>query len=81
MRRSCKVMSDIYKNMAVTGKQYVRGLLLMALAFFTFLMIRLTLPYTAMRNGVSFLHSKQRVYHLGYWRISFYTHVFTSCLC
>src|SRR5882724_2925884 len=52
----------------------------MALAFFTFLMIRLTLPYTAMRNGVSFLHSKQRVYHLGYWRISFYTHVFTSCL-
>jgi hypothetical protein len=52
----------------------------MALAFFSFLMIRLTLPYTAMRNDVAFLRSKQHIYHIRYWRISFYTHVFTSCV-
>lgn len=51
-----------------------------ALAFFSFLMIRLSLPYTAMREDVSFLRSKQAVYYLDYWRISFYVHVFTSTL-
>lgn len=56
----------------------VRGILLLGLAFFSFLMIRLTLPYTALRDDVNFLQSKQGVYYLTYWRISFYTHVFTS---
>jgi hypothetical protein len=59
---------------------FYRILLLSALAFFSFLMIRLTLPYMAMRSNVNFLLTKQRIYHLRYWRISFYTHVFTSCL-
>ncbi|PWT70969.1 MAG: hypothetical protein C5B59_18975 [Bacteroidetes bacterium] len=56
-----------------------RLLLLLALALFSFLMIRLTLPYSAMRHNVNFLMTKQRIYHLRLWRISFYTHVFTSC--
>jgi hypothetical protein len=33
-----------------------------------------------MRSNVDFLQTKQNVYHIGYWRISFYVHVFTSCL-
>jgi hypothetical protein len=57
-----------------------RILLLLALAFFCFLMVRLSLPYTAMRSDIKFLRSKQTVYHIGYWRNSFYIHVFTSCL-
>lgn len=57
-----------------------RLLLLAALAFFTFLMIRLTLPYTAMRSTVDFLQTKQAIYYLPWWRNSFYLHVFTSCL-
>ncbi|MBS1660073.1 MAG: DUF2306 domain-containing protein [Bacteroidetes bacterium] len=57
-----------------------RVLLLVALAFFTFLMVRLTLPYTAMSSDVDFLKSKQAIYHLPWWRDSFYLHVFTSCL-
>ena len=56
------------------------GLLLLALAFFSILMIRLTLPYTAMRSDTGFLRTKLRIYHLHYWRVSFYTHVFVSCL-
>lgn len=55
-------------------------LLLIALAFFSFLMLRLSLPYTAMRSDVDFLRTKQNVYHIGYWRWSFYVHVFTSTL-
>ena len=61
-------------------KLVFRGLLLLGLAFFSFLMIRLTLPYAAMRSGVSFLQTKENIYHLRYWRVSFYTHVFTSSL-
>lgn len=56
------------------------GLLLLFLAFFSFLMIRLTLPYTAMRSNIGFLLTKLSIYHLRYWRFSFYTHVFVSCL-
>jgi hypothetical protein len=61
-------------------KPLLRIVLLVALAFFSFLMIRLTLPYTAIRSDVHFLRTKQSIYHIRYWRISFYTHVFTSCL-
>ncbi|HXB94081.1 MAG TPA: DUF2306 domain-containing protein [Puia sp.] len=58
----------------------IRVLLLSMLAFFSFLMIRLSLPYTAVRDDVEFLQTKQLVYHIGYWRHSFYIHVFTSSL-
>lgn len=53
---------------------------MLALAFFSFLMIRLTLQYRVMRADVGFLHVKQHAYRLGYWRASFYTHVFTGWL-
>lgn len=61
------------------SRPIIRNLLFLALAFFSFLMIRLTWPYTAMSSDVGFLHSKAAIYHLRYWRISFYAHVFTSC--
>lgn len=57
----------------------IRAALLVLLAFFSFLMIRLSLPYIAMRSDVDFLQTKQNIYHIGYWRNSFYIHVFTSC--
>ena len=56
------------------------GVLLLVLAFFTVLMVQLTLPYTALRSNVGFLRTKLAIYHLRYWRFSFYTHVFVSCL-
>ncbi|HVU57486.1 MAG TPA: DUF2306 domain-containing protein [Puia sp.] len=61
-------------------RYFLRVAAIAALAFFTFLMVRLSLPYTAMNSNVGFLTTKQRVYHIFYWRVSFYTHVFTSCL-
>ena len=57
-----------------------RSILSLILAFFCYLMIRLSLPYTAMRSDVDFLQTKQTIYHLHYWRNSFYIHVFTSSL-
>lgn len=60
-------------------KILLRTSLLLALAFFSFLMIRIAVAYTGMESNVNFLLTKQRVYPLALWRASFYTHVFTSC--
>jgi hypothetical protein len=57
----------------------VKTSLLLALAFVSFLMIRITVAYSSMRGDVGFLMTKQRVYPISWWRASFYTHVFTSC--
>jgi hypothetical protein len=49
-----------------------------ALSYAIYLMYQLSVPYTAMERNIDFLQTKQRVYHIDYWRISFYAHVFTS---
>lgn len=48
------------------------------LAFFSVLMLRITLPYLAMEDTTAFLRIKQHVIHIGAWKIAFYVHVFTS---
>jgi hypothetical protein len=48
------------------------------LLYASWLMLLLSLPYTSFDRHVDFLMTKQLVYHLRYWRISFYTHVFLS---
>jgi hypothetical protein len=53
---------------------------MLALALFSYLMIRLTLQYRVMQADVGFLHVKQHAYPIRYWRISFYMHVFTGWL-
>ncbi len=53
-------------------------ILLCALAFFSFLMLRILFLYIPVRNDVAFLQLKQRYIHITPWRIAFFTHVFTS---
>jgi hypothetical protein len=43
-----------------------------------FLMARIVAPYSGFDRHFDFLATKQKVYHINYWRISFYVHVFTS---
>lgn len=44
----------------------------------SYLLILLSLPYIHFIPGVEFLATKQLIYHIDAWRISFYVHVFTS---
>jgi hypothetical protein len=44
----------------------------------SWLMLLLSLPYTSFGPYVDFLMTKQLVYHIRHWRVSFYVHVFTS---
>jgi hypothetical protein len=53
-------------------------MLVLLLAFFSYLMLELSLPYRVFRDDIDFLNTKQNVYHIRYWRWSFYIHVFTS---
>ena len=58
----------------------IRCVLLLLLAWGCWLMVQLSWPYRAIEPNVDFLLSKQNVYHISSWRISFYVHVFTSIL-
>jgi len=56
-------------------------ILLSLLAYFTFLMLRLTIPYLSFRTDVSFLRIKQWMIHNQVWKTAFFTHVISSCFC
>lgn len=46
--------------------------------FASYLLVLLSLPYIHLVPGVEFLATKQLIYHIKIWRLSFYIHVFSS---
>jgi hypothetical protein len=48
------------------------------LLYATYLLVLLTLPYLSFKPGIEFLETKQLVYHLPWYRYSFYFHIFSS---
>lgn len=44
----------------------------------SYLLILLSLPYIHLVPGIEFLATKQLIYHIKIWRLSFYIHVFSS---
>ncbi|MBB5039473.1 DUF2306 domain-containing protein [Prosthecobacter dejongeii] len=51
-----------------------------ALAWFTWLMLRITLEYFPIRDDAAFLQIKQQYLGIQLWRTAFWIHVFTSML-
>lgn len=51
-----------------------------ALAFFTFLMARITLEYFPLRDDAAFLQIKQQYIHISHWMLAFWIHVYSSML-
>lgn len=62
----------------IAMRAYSGYLLLLVLAFFSALMLQITLQYIPIRLDVAFLQIKQQYIHIIPWRIAFFTHVFTS---
>lgn len=50
----------------------------MVLAFFTVLMVKISLPYLAIGENVAFLRIKRTARQIPIWQVAFYIHVFTS---
>ncbi len=61
-------------------KVYLYWVFALLIFFFSFLMIRITIPYFSFSNEVDFLLVKQELLSNWAWRISFYTHIATSPL-
>jgi hypothetical protein len=59
-------------------RAYPGYLLLLALAFFSALMLQITLQYIPIRTDAAFLQIKQEYIHITPWRIAFFVHVFSS---
>lgn len=63
-------------------KSFLQGSLnlgaFLIIAYASYLLILLSLPFTAFERDVGFLETKQLIYHIKPWRYSFYVHVFTS---
>lgn len=55
-----------------------RIVLMLTLAFFTYLMVKISLPYLAIGENVAFLRIKRSVRDIPIWQFAFYIHVFTS---
>lgn len=41
-------------------------------------MVELTIPFLQLKPNIDFLKTKRLIYHLDWWRYSFYIHVFSS---
>lgn len=59
-------------------RAYGNYLLLLMLAFFSALMLEITLQYIPIRTNAAFLQIKQEYIDIMPWRIAFFVHVFTS---
>jgi uncharacterized membrane protein len=64
-------LQPTYKN--ITGI-----ILLTILAYYSFLMGKIIVMYIPLKPDTGFLQLKQAYLHIDFWRIAFYTHVFTS---
>ena len=62
----------------INSRFLVNALLLSALAFFVFLMLRITLPYIPYNTDVGFLQIKQDYIDIDVWRTAFFVHVYMS---
>lgn len=63
-----------------SGKNIFKVFLLTALAFFSFLMLRIIWAYIPMKTDTAFLQLKQQYIHITEWRVAFFVHVFSSML-
>ncbi len=60
------------------GIGWFNAVILLTLAFFTFLMARITAEYFPYNTDVGFLQIKQDYIDIDHWRIAFFAHVYCS---
>lgn len=59
-------------------KRFIEISGVLVILYASYLLILLSLPYIHFIPGIEFLVSKQLIYHIDWWRWSFYIHVFSS---
>ena len=62
----------------IKGISGLNAVVLLTLAFFTFLMARITVAYIPYETDVGFLRIKQDYIDIDHWRLAFFVHVYAS---
>jgi hypothetical protein len=62
------------------SKKILFLLFFFSLIYAGYLLVLLSIPYLTFLPDIDFLKTKQLIHHLKHWKISFYTHVFSSGL-
>ena len=73
-----KQMLKFLQQKSFSARMFARYFLWGLLAFFCYLMARITLQYLPIRNDAAFLQIKQQYLGITHWRLAFWIHVFTS---
>ena len=60
------------------GTNGLNAVVLLTLAFFTFLMVRISAAYLPYNTDVGFLRIKQDYIDIDHWRIAFFVHIYAS---
>ncbi|MDX1907810.1 MAG: DUF2306 domain-containing protein [Bacteroidia bacterium] len=64
--------------MPLKQRRIVSVFWLLILAFFSWLLLRITLTYIPYQTDVGFLRIKQQYIHISHWRVAFFIHVYAS---
>ncbi|TAE51279.1 MAG: DUF2306 domain-containing protein [Bacteroidetes bacterium] len=64
--------------MVIKQRLFVSLFLLALLAFFSLLLLQITLQYIPYNTDVGFLRIKQQYIHIDHWRAAFFIHVYAS---
>lgn len=64
--------------MAIKLKLFFQAILFLSILYCIYLLVLLSIPYVYFDKNIDFLASKQLIYHIAWWRWSFYIHVFSS---
>jgi hypothetical protein len=67
-----------YTALQPTYKNITDIVLLTLLAYYSWLMLKIIVPYIPLKPDTGFLQLKQAYLHIDIWRNAFYIHVFTS---
>lgn len=77
------MLETMFRPMSFSKRQFsilTQAALLVALAWFSWLMMRITLEYVPPRDDAGFLQIKQQYLGILPWKTAFWVHVFTSLL-
>ncbi len=74
-------MNTVETHALSIPRRLLQAALLIAYAYFCWLMLEITLQYVPIDTDVAFLRIKQDYIGLWHYRLAFFTHVFTAPLC
>ena len=78
MNNSLKILDSSFVNFKFSYKKIVISLLILLYNFFCYQMLIITLQYIPYNTDVAFLRIKQDVIDIPFYKITFFTHVYTA---